>query len=306
MKHILTIITTGLSLGSAVRADVEVTMTEVRRLGFLPQDKTDYHPEEKMDIKRRNPFAEKAKKLEAKSIENQTESEGSKIRSYLQKQKVSGIIKLNDKYIATVGRLVMEAGQTLPPLIPDQTQILRVMRVDKNTVELGWVEGSPYDTASPRKIVLKVDLTPRVEVQLVSSETDSKDTTKNTYMLDDTGKLYFPPRSDLMPDPSEIAENLPPGSDINPLGALNDEEKDQMHDMESAEDLNTPGMPPAPVSDGVPNTPSRLEQSERPEAHISASAVPQLPVEDEVLSDPDLAAPPPPAQDAGNKPAGPP
>jgi hypothetical protein len=311
MKNYLIYTAAGLTLAGVACADVEVTMTEVRRLGFLPQDKADYRPEEKLDIKQYNPFAERAKKVEAKNNEAQTETEESRIRAFIKKQNVSGIVKLGDRYIATVGPLIMESGQTLPPLIPGQTQILRVIRVDKSVVELGWVEGTPYDTASPRKIVLKVDMTPRVEVQLASSDGDTKEGSKSTYLVDDNGKLYVPPRTDLMPDASEIADSLPPGSDINPSSALNAEEQSQMNLIDgataaqdhllpdSANDELDHGGPPSPASNG--NFPARDETS--PPPAVPGVGSPALPTEDEVQSDPDLE-PPPALGENGNKPAG--
>ena len=58
------ILTTTALLFSALfaRADVEVTMSQLRSIGFLPQDKADLKPEDKMDLKRRNPFAERDRK----------------------------------------------------------------------------------------------------------------------------------------------------------------------------------------------------------------------------------------------------
>ncbi len=276
----------------------EVTMTEVRRLGFLPQDKTDYRPEDKMEMKRRNPFADRAKKTEPKAEVDNTETEESKIRAFLQKEKISGIVKLGDKYIATLGRLVFEAGQTLPPLIPGQTQILRVMRVDKTTVELGWVEDSPYDTATPRKITLKVDLTPRVEVLLASNDSDPKDGAKGTYLLDDTGKLFIPRRNDLTADPSEIADNLPPSVDVNRNSALSADEQAQMLSNESPPEDTPPPVPtggesPAPIEDPEQQAPSPTPLPPPDEATPG-----ELPMEDAVQPDPDTTAPPAPPEGA--------
>src|SRR5688572_9515459 len=110
----------------ALRADVEVTMAELRKIGFLPQDKAELRPEEKLDIKKKNPFAERKKTVAAKPTE-QVETEESKLRAFFDKQKVSGLMKFGDKCIATMGRLALEPGKIIPPIIPNQTHILRVL-----------------------------------------------------------------------------------------------------------------------------------------------------------------------------------
>ena len=63
MKTSVIITAAALLLPLCVRADVEVTMAELQRIGFLPQDKADLKPEDKLDIKRRNPFAERKKTM---------------------------------------------------------------------------------------------------------------------------------------------------------------------------------------------------------------------------------------------------
>ena len=58
---------------------------------------------------------------------------------FFDKLQVTGMMKLGDKRIVTLGRLTLEPGQTLQPVIPSQTQILRVLRVEDNLLEIGWV-----------------------------------------------------------------------------------------------------------------------------------------------------------------------
>ena len=111
------------------RADVEVTMSQLRNIGFLPQDKADLKPEEKLDLKQRNPFAERAKAVVASKPKDGTETEESKLRAYFDKLPVSGLSKIGDKITVTMGRHVLEAGDVLPQVISGQTQILRVIRV---------------------------------------------------------------------------------------------------------------------------------------------------------------------------------
>jgi|GEM_PF-3075052 len=274
-----------------VRADVEVTMAQLHRIGFLPQDKADLKPEDKLDMKRRNPFAERKKVVAAKPAEP-VETEESKLRTFFDKQKVSGVMKLGDKYVVTIGRLALEEGQTVPPIIPGQTQILRVIRVDDKVLEIGWVEDPGFDnTAAPRKILKKIDLKPRVQSLLASEENTGENA--QMYLTDEKGKTVLPPGS-VFPNPSAIVDNLPPGSDTNPNTVLNnsaltEEERDELN---AAAAIQTPTPPPEPdpVPDAVPNA-------------VPPPGAPQDNPEDSVQPDPGLVAPP---ETGGPTPAGPP
>jgi hypothetical protein len=243
-----TLITAVLLCSSAfARADVEVTMAALRRIGFLPQDKADMHPEETLDMKRRNVFAERKKVIASRPTEK-VETEESKLRLFFEKLQVSGMMKLGDKRIVTLGRLTLETGQTIPPVIPNQTQILRVIRVDENLLEIGWVEEAGYDTAAPRKIQKKIDLKPKLTFLLASE--DKAGDKAETYSVDDKGKVMLPPRN-VFPNPSAIADNLPPGSDTNPEGVLSGDEQAQKTALESTQAHGTP-PPPEHVPDAVP------------------------------------------------------
>lgn len=298
MKVHLLLTAAVLSSAAIARADVEVTMAELRRIGFLPQDKADLRPEDKIDIKRRNPFAER-KKIVASRPAEQVETEESKLRTFFDKLQVSGLMKLGDKRVVTLGRLTLEAGQIVPPVIAGQTQILRVIRVEDNLLEIGWVEEAGYDTSVPRKILKKIDLTPKI-TQVLASE-DNTGENANTVTLDATGKVLMPPREGLLPNPSALVDNLPPGSDTNPLSTLTADEQAQMRAAAAAIDT-PPGPAPAPevVPDAVPgDAPAPAPQPENGEA---PPPPPENP-EDSVQPDPDLA--PPPAE-SGTTPAGPP
>ncbi len=260
------------------RADVEVTMAALRRIGFLPQDKADLHPEEKLDMKRRNPFAERKKASIIKPTE-QVETEESKLRTFFDKLQVTGMMKLGDKRIVTLGRLTLEAGQTIPPVIPSQTQILRVMRVDESMLEIAWVEDVGDAVTAPRKIQKKIDLKPYVQVTLASEENTGQNV--QTYLVDASGKT-LPPAQSVFPNPAAIIENLPPGSDTNPDTALSENERAQKEALESAQNAPPPPAPNAPAP---------------------GDAVPPGNPEDPVQDDPDLTNPP---KETAVAPAGPP
>lgn len=268
-------------------ADVEVTMAELRHIGYLPQDKADLRPEDKINIKQRNPFAERKKVVAARPTE-QVETEESKIRTFFDKLQVSGLLRMGDKRVVTLGRLTLEAGQTVPHVIPGQTQILRVIRVEDNLLEIGWVETAGYDTSVPRKILKKIDLSPKVS-QLLASE-DNTGENAQMFLTDDKGKVLLPPKDGLLPDPSALVDNLPPGSDTNPATALTAEEQAQMNAID-----NVSPPPPAPV----PATPDSVPD-EVPASNPGDAAAPPESTEDAVQPDPDMTPVPAPT------PAGPP
>ena len=278
------ILTTTALLCSALfaRADVEVTMSQLRSIGFLPQDKADLKPEDKMDLKRRNPFADRKKAVANKPADT-AETEESKLRSYFEKLPVSGISKIGGKLTVTLGRHNLEAGDVLPQVITGQTQILRVLRVEQNLLEIGWVEQASPDIATSRKITKRIDLTPKVKVLLASEDNTGENA--QSYLVDESNKVILPPKN-MLPNPSDIMESLPPGSDTIPSTALSQGEQDELNALDIP---SNPSPSPAPVPDIVPD------------AIPSDGAPPAEGSEDSVRPDPDMA---PPTPEEGSKPAG--
>ena len=74
------------------RAEVEVKLQQLKDLGILPEEKLSYRPEEKLDSKRLNPFAERSKAKETKAVES-VETEEIKIRRVFDSLKITGITK---------------------------------------------------------------------------------------------------------------------------------------------------------------------------------------------------------------------
>lgn len=289
MKTHLLLTAAFLTAAVFVRADVEVTMAQLRRIGFLPQDKADLRPEEKLDIKRRNPFAERKKVVATRPTE-QVETEESKLRTYFDKNQVTGILKFGDKTTVTLGRLSLESGQIIPPIIPNQTHILRVLKVTDKELEIGWVEDTSagLEPAVPRKIRKRIDLSAKVRAMIVSE--DNTGDNAQSYVMDDAGKVIMPQKN-VFPDPSDFVDGLPPGSDTNPLTVLTEQE---LKDLGSNAGIDSPA--PAHRQEAAPEAqaPGNLEPPNGKEA-----------TEDSVQPDPDLADPAEKA--AGSKePAGPP
>jgi hypothetical protein len=270
---------------SAAPAEVEVTMAKLRGIGLLPQDKAELRPEDKLDIKRRNPFAERKKATQNKPIE-QVETEESKLRSFFDKEKVNGIMKFDGKHVVTLGRLSLEEGQIIRPIIPNQTQILRVMKVTDDELEIGWVEDATLglEPAVPRKIQKRINLRPEVKaLPLGVEEVDGK---AEMYSQDAGGKVIVPQKG-VFPNPSDILESIPPGSDTNPVSALSPQERNALTNADEGDRTGNPGAAePAPaVPDGLPSA--------------DPPAPPPSDPEDAVQPDPDLADPASQTQPAG-------
>jgi hypothetical protein len=274
-----------LSCVSAAPADVEVTMAKLRGIGLLPQDKAELRPEDKLDIKRRNPFAERKKVNQNKPTE-QVETEESRLRAFFDKEKVNGIFKLGGRNSVTLGRLSLEEGQILRPIIPNQTQILRVIKVTDEELEIGWVEDATpgLEPSVPRKIRKRINLQP--EVKALPSGVEESDGKAQLYSLDPGGKVIIPHKG-VFPNPSDILESIPPGSDISPVSALSPQERNVL-DAEGDRPDDPAAAESAPaVADAVPSGDPPAPPPEDPE--------------DAVQPDPDLADP---ASDT--QPAGPP
>ena len=132
-----------------------------------------------------------------------------------------------------LGDLDLEEGAQVPPVIPNQTQILRVTVVTAKKVELAWVEGFGSESAIPRKIVKTVGLAPRVGVKLAGQPAGNKDAPAMTY-IDENGKVIWPKR--MSSTLSGMLDNLPTGT-----ADLSEEEKAVLMEATGLED---PGVQP--------------------------------------------------------------
>ncbi|MDB6072356.1 MAG: hypothetical protein JWL81_3527 [Verrucomicrobiales bacterium] len=230
-----------------LRADTEVLLQQLTSIGLLPEQKLALRPEEKLDPKRANPFAERAKAKEARAVET-VETEEIKIRRIFDTLKISGITKGPSGYSALLGDLILEEGAQVPPVIPNQTQILRVTKVTDKLVQIAWVEGAGYETVAPRKIVKRVELSPKVGVLLAAQPAGTNDPNALTY-LDENGKVIWPTK--MTPDLEGMMDTLSPTSTA---------------DLSSAEEahlLQAPAQGDLPSGDAE-NAPSTLEPSHVP------------------------------------------
>ncbi len=243
-------------------ADVEVKLQQLKDIGILPDEKLAHRPEDKLDPKRSNPFAERAKAREAKAVES-VETEEIKIRRIFDTLQITGIIKSNGQYTAQLDDLILEEGRQVPPVIPNQTQILRVTQVTDKMVKIAWVEGAGSEMATPRQIVKRIELSPRVGVLLAAQPPGSTDAKAMTY-LDENGKVIWPKR--MAPDLDGMMNNLSPSSTAD----LSEPEEAALMSPPIPGDI--PGSPASPRD----ASPALTEMPFTPEREDSGAERPQV------------------------------
>jgi hypothetical protein len=113
-----------------------------------------------LETRERNPFMRREAKVTAESAEK--ESEESRLRDLIERLPVTGVIRGGGEVKVLLSSLILEQGEPLPPLIDDQTEQLIVGPITDRQVEIHFIEADA--DAEPRKIVIPIDLRPRVAV----------------------------------------------------------------------------------------------------------------------------------------------
>lgn len=137
-------------------------------IGLLPQDKKP----EVVEDSELNPFGIRTKQGTAAVVV--VESEETRVRAALAHMAVGGLTRSYGVTKVLLGSLMVEAGETLPDVIPGQTEKVRVMAVNDNQIELGFVEKD--GAVGERKILMGVDLEPVVRYRLPPPSTPRKET----------------------------------------------------------------------------------------------------------------------------------
>jgi hypothetical protein len=129
-----------------------------------PSDKTS----EVVKAEERNPFA----RIDVDKDPNQkTVNEENQIRDRLEKLRVVGVSPGKNGLRVMLGDIILEAGQQVPPLLPEQTVALKVGSITAQAIELLWLEARPAGMPL-RKLTIPVDLRPYVRYQLKGIATD--------------------------------------------------------------------------------------------------------------------------------------
>ncbi len=108
----------------------------------------------------RNPFTQQAAPEQGATASSESASEEARLRRIIRAVKIGGVSGGNGQFRILLGSLILSPGETLPPIIRNQSEMLRVLSVDESSLTLAFVERDP--SADPRKIVLPVGMKPEV------------------------------------------------------------------------------------------------------------------------------------------------
>jgi len=118
---------------------------------------------QKMELRpsERNPFAQQiVEEAAPEGNVNEGASEEARLRRILGAVKVGGMSVKGGQHRALVGSLILKPGDTLPPLVKNQFEVLRVVSVDDRSVLLAFVERD--SSAGNRQIILPFGMEPEV------------------------------------------------------------------------------------------------------------------------------------------------
>ncbi len=130
-----------------------------------PNDKTSelVKPEE------RNPFGKS--ESEMKSLTGKGTNEENQVRELLERLRVVGVTPGPNGMRVMLGDMILEPGQLVPPVLPQQSITLQVQTISQEAITLMWVEKNPTGLP-PRTLTIPVDLRPYVRVKLMGQPTD--------------------------------------------------------------------------------------------------------------------------------------
>jgi hypothetical protein len=136
-------------------------------IGFLPEEKvgTTVPPTE------RNPFGKRSAKAPEAVVEEKG-SEEVQIRDLLTKLTCHGMIRGGGKTKILLGSFQVEEGDVLPPVVPNQTEKLKVVAIQKDRVEIAFLDKD--GKADARKISVVYDLGPDVHFKLEGHDPGGK------------------------------------------------------------------------------------------------------------------------------------
>jgi hypothetical protein len=129
----------------------------------LPEEKTP----ERVKPEENNPF-ESA--VEAASRNAPEDTEENRVRDVLAKLQVVGACMRTDgKIKVMLGDIMLEPGQVVPPVFPDQQVQLNVRNITMQFIELAWQEREA--TGLPPKIMLiPINMTPEIKYKLFGGQ----------------------------------------------------------------------------------------------------------------------------------------
>lgn len=188
--------------------------------GLLP----DGRPTVDVRAGERNPFAQQAVQEQALPASTESVSEEVRLRKVLRALKIGGTSVGKDGPRALLGSIILQPGETLPPLIRNQAEVLRVVSVEESSLTLAFVERDP--TADARKVVLPFSMKPEVASFMYGEAVES------LLQMGPKGLSKLPPLKN--PDVAEILKSTQEvdlkgmaARDIELMGVVRDDEKSE-------------------------------------------------------------------------------
>lgn len=136
-------------------------------IGFLPEEKVGIT----VPPTERNPYGKRTVKA-PEAVAEEKGTEETQIRDIVLKLTCGGMIRGGGKTKVLLGSFQVEEGAILPQVIPDQKEKLKVVAINKERVDLVFVE--PDGKPETRKITVPYDLGANVHYKLDSGHTDKK------------------------------------------------------------------------------------------------------------------------------------
>lgn len=135
---------------------------------FVPGRMIQMRPEEKRPLvlkeSERNPYAKRNPQQEGEREET-TNGEELKIRERLGELSVTGRSEGPNGLRVLLGDIILEEGRVLPQLIEDQSESLRVVELNEDTVVLGWLDLESGELTG-KTMQVSYDLAPKVSYAL--------------------------------------------------------------------------------------------------------------------------------------------
>lgn len=143
---------------------VEAPAGKIKYVLIMPEDKV----AEPVKGAEHNPFGKSPEQIQAGLNGNKGTTEENTIREHMEKLHIVGMSPGPKGLRVMLSNMVLDPGDMVPAVVPDQTLRLRVGRITKQAIELVWVEKKP--TGMPERVLtLPVDLTPTVRYALPGS-----------------------------------------------------------------------------------------------------------------------------------------
>ncbi len=141
---------------------------------FAPGRMIGMRPEQKRPLllkdNERNPYAKRSPE-EVKAPGEDNNSEELRIRQRLGNLRVTGRSQGPNGLRVLLGDIILEEGRLLPQLLPDQSENLRVVEINEDTVVLGWLD-IETDELTGKTMQVAYDLTPSIGYALQGQPKD--------------------------------------------------------------------------------------------------------------------------------------